>query len=158
VAIEVNNIRPPTTSLSVGQRIGPYLVLEELGAGGMGRVYKARHATIDQVVALKVIQLSSGFDTGRRERFRVEAEALARLARLNITRLYSFDGSAAPYFTMQWVDGRDLGKTLHDGPLEFREAAELVRTAAVAVEYCHRQNVYHRDLKPRNILVRNDGT
>jgi tRNA A-37 threonylcarbamoyl transferase component Bud32 len=156
----------PLTSLDatapaplVGQQLGPYRVLAEIGIGGMGRVYKARHATIDQVVALKVIRLRTGFDAIQRERFRVEAGALARLDHPNITRLYAFDASAAaPYFTMQWVDGRDLGKALLDGPLELREAAELVRTIAGAVEYCHRQEVYHRDLNPRNILVRKDGT
>src|SRR5262249_39107255 len=73
-------------------------------------------------------------------------------------KLYAYEGSADEhYFTMQWIDGRDLGKTLADGPLEFREAAKLVHTVAGAVEYCHQRDVHHRDLKPRNILVRKDG-
>ncbi|MGF1582223.1 MAG: serine/threonine protein kinase [Gemmataceae bacterium] len=156
---ETHDLEPPPQPSLPEFKIGPYLILEEIGAGGMGRVYKARHETIDQVVALKVVRLSTTLKGVLRERFRVEAGALARLEHPNIMKLYSFsDAPREPYFTMQWIDGDNLQDVLDGNPQSFREAAELIRTIAVAVEYCHQQDVYHRDLKPSNILVRRDGT
>ncbi len=152
--------RAGRTDFTVGSgfRVGPYEVLEELGHGGMGVVYKARHPVIGQVVALKQILLGVAHSPARRDRFRVEATALARLDHRNITRLHAFDETnSGPYFAMEWVDGQTLSQALEAGPLGFREAAGLVRALAETVHYAHTQGVLHRDLKPANVMLVKPG-
>jgi WD40 repeat protein len=132
-----------------------YELLEELGRGGMGVVYKARHLGLGRVVALKMV-LAGGF-AGPEElqRFRTEAEVAARLQHPNLVTVYevgSFQGW--PYFTLEYLDGGSLAARLAGWPLPPREAAELVAVLATAVEYAHGHGIIHRDLKPANILLR----
>ena len=134
--------------------LGDYELLEELGRGGMGVVYKARQISLGRTVALKMIlrgALASDADVAR---FQSEAEMAARLEHPNIVPLYEvgqFDGQ--PYFSMKWIAGTTLAKRLAEGPLPPREAAEILAPICRAVHFAHTQGVLHRDLKPSNILI-----
>ena len=139
--------------------IGPYTLLEVLGRGGMSIVYRAVHRVLRRTVALKMLLPGRHARPEALARFWVEAEAVARLHHPNVVAVEHFDDSPqGPYLVMELVEGETLAQKLGRGPMEFREAAELVRTLAAAVEYAHGQNVVHRDLKPSNILLTSDGT
>lgn len=140
------------------RRFGEYELLEELGRGGMGIVYRARHASLDRVVALKVILRGELASEAELARFRVEAESAARLDHPNIVALYeSGEVDGRPYFTMQLVEGTTLARRLAVGPLSPRQTAELLAPICRAIDYAHRQGVLHRDLKPQNILIDREG-
>ena len=140
------------------RQLGDYELLEELGRGGMGVVYRARQISLDRSVAVKMIlrgQLATAAD---RARFRAEAEAAAKLDHPNIVPVYEvgeLDGQ--PYFSMKFVAGTTLARLLADGPLEPREAAALLVPVAKAIHFAHRHGLLHRDLKPSNILIDADG-
>ena len=139
-----------------GQRIGQYEVLDTLGHGGMGVVYKARQKGLNRIVALKMI-LSPHAGPRERARFRAEAEAAARLQHPNIVQIYevgSHDG--CPYLTMELIDGQSLDERLAEGPLSAVTSAELVQTLARAVHAAHQHGIVHRDLKPANVLLKRD--
>ncbi len=135
-----------------------YEILDTLGTGGMGMVYKAREVGPDRVVAVKLIRAAT--DPDARDRFRVEVRSLAKLDHPNIVRVYAVElDGREPYFTMEYVDGRGLDKRLAaDGPLPPAEAARVVEAVARAVHAAHAAGVVHRDLKPANVLVAADGT
>jgi tetratricopeptide (TPR) repeat protein len=131
-----------------------YEIAGELGRGGMGVVYEARHFALNRRVALKVIR-GGGF-AGKDEliRFRAEAEAVARLQHPNIVQIYEVGEHAGlPYLALELVDGGSLAAQLRREPLAPRHAAELVATLARAVQHAHSRGVVHRDLKPANILL-----
>jgi serine/threonine-protein kinase len=139
--------------------IGDYELIQEIGRGGMGVVFRARQISLDREVAVKMIlrgRLASEADL---QRFLAEAAATAKLEHPNIVPVYDvgdFDGR--PYFSMQYVDGQTLKDQLSDGPIDPRHAAEIVAKIARAVDFAHSQGVLHRDLKPSNILIAADGT
>jgi serine/threonine protein kinase len=133
-------------------QIPGYEVLELLGQGGMGVVYKARQVQLKRLVALKMVRLES--HTRHLARFRVEAEAVARLQHPNIVQIYDVgDVEGRPYFSMEYVEGGSLAQRIDGRPLPPRQAAELVATLADAVHFAHQRGVVHRDLKPANVLV-----
>ncbi len=135
-----------------------YDLLEEVGRGGMGVVFKARHKSLDRIVALKVLR-SDG--TGEeRKRFDREARAVARLQHPNIVQVYEVGETAGQAFvSLEFVDGQSLAHRLHGTPLPARQAAALVEILARAMHYAHEKGVIHRDLKPSNIMMRlADGT
>jgi tetratricopeptide (TPR) repeat protein len=134
-----------------------YEVLEELGRGGMGVVYRARHLKLDRVVALKVILSGAQASEEERSRFAAEAQAVARLRHPNVVTLLEL-GSAdgAPYFTMDYCPGSLVEKV--GKPWPARDAAALVEALARAVQHAHEHGVIHRDLKPANVLFTEDGT
>jgi serine/threonine-protein kinase len=139
--------------------VGAYEVLAKLGQGGMGVVYKARQRPVNRLVALKMVL--AGAHAGREAlaRFRIEGQAVARLSHPNAVPIYEFgEHEGLPYFSMELLEGGSLAARLAQGPLPVREAAELVRTLAGAVEYAHQARVLHRDLKPGNVLLAADGT
>jgi tRNA 2-selenouridine synthase SelU len=143
--------------------VSGYEVLEELGRGGMGVVYKARQVALNRVVALKLIAFNLELlGAGRAEvvrRFRREAEAIARLQHPNVVQVFEVgDLAGVPYLALEFVEGGNLAARLGGKPLAAREAAKLVETLARAVQLAHSRNVVHRDLKPANVLLAADST
>jgi len=148
----------PSATLELPARIGDYELQEEIGRGGMGVVYRAQHVSEPRVAAVKMIlrgKLASSID---RARFSAEAEATSRLAHENIVRVHEVaehDGQL--YFTMDYIPGETLAQRLSRGPMLPREAATLLAKIARAIHYAHTQGVLHRDVKPSNILIDEDG-
>ena len=136
-----------------------YEIISELGRGGMGVVYKARQLRLQRIVALKMI-LGRGFSSGElRERFLIEAEAIARLQHPNIVQIYE-NGETADnhWFSLEYCSGGSLDQRLAKGALPAREAAELVEKLARGMAAAHLKGIVHRDLKPANVLLTEDGT
>jgi len=160
----------------IGQTLGPYQILAELGRGGMGEVYRARDTKLDRDVAIKVLPESFAADADRVARFTREAKTLASLNHPNIAGIYGieefrektsgvFSGSALSEKTpdvfsralvMELVEGQDLSEMI--GGLEVQAALQIARQIIDALEAAHEQGIIHRDLKPQNIKVRDDGT
>ena len=138
--------------------VGDYRLLEEIGRGGMGVVFRARQISLDREVAVKMIlrgRLASESDL---QRFLAEAAATARLEHPHIVPVYEVaDVDGRPFFSMQFIEGQTLADRLADGPLPQREAASIVSSVARAIAFAHRQGVLHRDLKPSNILLDRAG-
>ncbi len=154
---------PRPSSAPVGPAAWPHLsgyeVLGELGRGGMGVVYQARQVLLDRTVALKMIRAGAGADEEDLARFRLEAEAVARLQHPNIIQIFEvgqLDGQ--PFFSLEFVAGGALEDRLAAGPLADAAAAELVETLARAMHAAHQKGIIHRDLKPANVLMTADGT
>jgi tetratricopeptide (TPR) repeat protein/predicted Ser/Thr protein kinase len=136
-----------------------YEILAELGRGGMGVVYLARQTGLNRLVALKMV-LGGGFASpALRRRFRLEAQAVARLHHPNIVQIYDVgEQDEHPYFTLEYVEGSSLSDRLSGKPLPPREAAELLEVLARAIHCAHDRGIVHRDLKPGNVLLARDGT
>ena len=134
--------------------IAGHEILSELGYGGMGVVYKARQIGLNRVVALKMILAGGRADAGQLNRFRAEAEAVARLQHPNIVQIHQVgEADGCPYFSMEFVDGRSLAQELGGTPQPARQAADFMRTLALAMHTAHEKGIIHRDLKPANILL-----
>jgi tRNA A-37 threonylcarbamoyl transferase component Bud32 len=131
---------------------GEFTLVEEVGRGGMGVVYRARQASLHRTVAVKVIQ------RGERARFQFEAEAAAKLDHPNIVPVYGVgEHDGQPYLCMKYVEGTTLARLVADHPLPPREAARYVAQVARAVHYAHDNGILHRDLKPSNVLIDRQG-
>jgi hypothetical protein len=144
--------------LETPRTFGDYELLEELGRGGMGVVYRARQAGLGRIVALKKLLHSDLAPSADVARFRAEPEAAARLEHPNIVPIFDVgEHQGQPYFTMPLVEGTTLARRLAEGPLPPREAATLLAPIARAVDFAHRAGVLHRDLKPSNILIDRQG-
>ena len=146
-------------SIQLPTKVGDYELLEEVGRGGMGVVFRGRQISLDREVAVKMIlrgRLASDADL---RRFLAEASATARLEHPNIVPVYDVgDVDGRPFFSMKFIEGQTLAQRLQSGPLPQREAATLVASLARAIGLAHRQGILHRDLKPSNILLSADGT
>ena len=148
-----------TTSSAELPRIPGYEVLEVVGRGGMGVVYRARHVRLDRPVALKMLLTGAHASRESRERFAREARIGAGLRHPNIVQVHDMgDQDGLPYFTMEFVEGGNLAQKLAGAPLPPHQAAALLATLAEAVQAAHRCGIVHRDLKPANILFTADGT
>jgi serine/threonine protein kinase/Tfp pilus assembly protein PilF len=135
-----------------------YEILEELGRGGMGVVYKARQVRANRIVALKMILSGSQASERDRARFRSEAEAIARLQHPNIVQIFEVgEHNGSPYFSLEFVGGGSLADHLRGTPLSALHAAQLLETLARAMHFAHQQGIVHRDLKPANILLLGNG-
>jgi formylglycine-generating enzyme required for sulfatase activity len=134
-------------------------ILGVLGRGGMGIVYRARQVALDRLVALKMILQADHAGTEERDRFRTEAEAVARLQHPNIVQIHEVGEHAGlPYYSLEYCAGGSLAQKLDGTPLPPSQAAQLVQTLAHAMHAAHTQHIVHRDLKPANVLLTQDGT
>jgi WD40 repeat protein/serine/threonine protein kinase len=150
--------KPPPAGAAEVPAIPGYEILDVLGKGGMGLVYKARHLTLKRTVALKVIRDSKHADRETVVRFRREAEAAARLLHPNIVQIYEVgEYEGCPYLSLEYVEGGSLASRLDGTPLPPRLAAVLMQTLARAVQEAHHRHIVHRDLKPANILIADCG-
>jgi serine/threonine-protein kinase len=143
----------------IGSRLGSYELLEELGKGGMASVYRARQASMDRDVAIKVIHVSMLNDVGR-ERFQREARLVARLEHPHILPVYDFDGNNdPPFIVMRYVPGGTLRDLLarNNELLPFNDILHWFKQIASALDYAHEQGIIHRDLKPSNIIIDGNG-
>ncbi|MFO0888271.1 MAG: protein kinase [Isosphaeraceae bacterium] len=145
---------------SLPPRLDRYELLEELGAGGMGVVYKARHRALDRVVALKMMPGMVLRSEPSWQRFRQEVRALARLSHPNIIAAHDAEyDEGRPFLVMEFVPGEDLYRAVaRRGPLPLAEAVDAIFQAARGLEHAHEKSVVHRDVKPSNLLQAADGT
>jgi serine/threonine-protein kinase len=153
----------PTTRQRAGPETKPtlpgYQILDELGRGGMGVVYKARHVALNRIVALKMILGGSYASPAELARFRREATAVAQLQHPNIVQIYEVgEHQGLPYFSLEFVENGSLDSKLKGNPVAVRQAAQIVETLARAVDAAHQKGIIHRDLKPANVLVTRDWT
>lgn len=131
-----------------------YEILEELGRGGMGVVYKARQLDLKRLVALKLIRDGALAGPQERARFQIETEAFARVRHPNVVQIYEAgEHQGRPYFAMELVEGGSLAKYLAGQPQPAAQSAELIRTLALTIHHAHTQQIVHRDLKPANVLM-----
>lgn len=142
-----------------GLVLGNYVIVEKLGKGGMGQVYKARHDRMGRTVCLKVLR-----SVGRRspevvERFRREIKTHSALSHPNFVVAHDADeAEGIQFLVMEFIDGRDLARRVKDdGPASVEDALKIMRQTAAALEYAHEQGVTHRDIKPHNLLVAESG-
>jgi serine/threonine-protein kinase len=136
-----------------------YVVLNLLGRGGMGAVYKALHLRLTRTVAIKMLVTGAYAAASERARFMREAQAIAVLRHPNIIQVFDVgDLDGRPYFTMEYLEGGSLSQKLAGLPQPGREAAAMVATLAEAIQVAHAAGIIHRDLKPANILLTADGT
>src|SRR5215475_932261 len=138
--------------------LGEYELLEEIGRGGQGVVFRARQKSLNRIVALKVISLGQWASKAHLKRFRLEAEAAARLEHPGIVPIHEVgerDGSC--YFSMKFIEGGQLDEVAKREPMPIRRAAELIAKVARTVHYAHEHGILHRDIKPGNILLDANG-
>ena len=149
---------PPVETEPPPRQFGDYEILEKVGVGGMGTVYKAHHLRLDRIVALKTLKGKTAQVEREVQRFVREAKAAARLDHPNIVTCHEFgEYGGWHYIAMAFVEGESLHQRLARGPLEPAEAARLVHALAAAVAHAHQQNVIHRDIKPGNVILGKDG-
>jgi hypothetical protein len=146
-------------SHSAAPTVAGYEILTELGRGGMGVVYRARQLSLKRDVALKLPHESLTASDSQLDRFRREAESVARLRHPNIVQIFDYGvHGGRPYFSMEFLDGGSLADQVANSQIPARPAAHLVSLLARAVHAAHQAGVIHRDLKPANVLVASDGT
>jgi serine/threonine protein kinase len=137
---------------------GDYELLEEIARGGMGVVYKARQTSLKRIVAVKMIRSGALADETEVARFRTEAQAAAQLQHPNIVAIHEIGEHAGRhYFSMDFVDGKNLAQIAAGRPVAPRKAAEWLKAMAGALQFAHQHGVLHRDLKPQNIMVDAEG-
>ncbi|MFZ0784942.1 MAG: protein kinase [Candidatus Acidiferrales bacterium] len=146
-------------ALASGSKFGPYEVLQPLGAGGMGEVYRARDSKLGRDVAIKVLPDIFARDTDRMARFGREAKVLAALDHSNIASIYGLEDSGNTHaLVMQLAEGPTLADRIAQGPIPLDDALRIAKQICEALEYAHEKGIVHRDLKPANIKVAADGT
>ena len=150
----------PSARFEVGQVVGErFEILEILGTGGMGAVYKAHDRELDRLVALKTIRPELAGNAEMLRRFKQELVLARQIAHRNIVRLYDiFEGAGVKFLTMEYIEGEDFGTLLErQGKLSPPEAVDVIRQVCLALEAAHHEGVIHRDLKPQNIMRDKQG-
>ena len=148
----------PPSPAELARRFPSFEILELLGHGGMGAVYKARQKSLDRLVALKIIKPEAAEDPDFAERFGREARALARLNHPNIVAVYDFgQAEGLFFFVMEYVDGANTRQLVAEGQLSPAEALAIVPQICEALQFAHDEGVVHRDIKPENILIDTRG-
>ncbi len=154
-----NGDRPKIPGTNIPLILPGYDILEVIGRGGMGVVYKAKQLGLNRFAAVKMILASLQDLSEERYRFQTEAEAVAKLVHPNIVQIYEVgDNQGSPFLTLEYIEGGTLGAKLQTNPLPARQAAELVEPLARAMHYAHERGILHRDIKPTNILLTLTGT
>jgi len=147
-----------TDLFAPGAEFGQYEILGELGAGGMGRVFRARDTTLDRLVAIKTLSPALAEDPDYLQRFLKEARAVARLNHQNIVQIYSFGSiDGTPYIAMEFVDGMSLGARVKKARLSELETVKVGRQACRALDIAHSHGIVHRDIKPDNLILSKRG-
>ena len=142
----------------VAEELGDYELMEEIGRGGQGVVYRARQKSLNRIVALKIIGLGRWASKAHIKRFRLEAEAAASLDHSCIVPIHEIGESGGScYFSMQLVEGRRLDEAINGSPMPNRRAVELTIKLARTIAYAHRRGILHRDIKPGNVLIDTEG-
>lgn len=145
-------------TLAQGSRLGPYEILAPIGAGGMGKVYRAKNPRLAREVAVKVLPSSLSGDPDRLRRFEQEARAAGVLNHPNITAVYDIgthDG--APYVVSELLEGETLRGRLAGGTIPVRKAVDYALQIAHGLAAAHEKGIVHRDLKPENLFITKDG-
>jgi serine/threonine protein kinase len=146
-------------SFAIGENVGPYRIIEQLGQGGMATVFKAYHAALDRYVAIKVLHPAFKEEPNFLSRFQREARVVARLEHPNIVSIYDFaEHKGQPYLVMKFIEGQTLKARMNEKPLTKEEAVVIVDAIGGALAYAHNQGVLHRDVKPSNVLLSPDGS
>jgi eukaryotic-like serine/threonine-protein kinase len=145
-------------ALSAGTRLGPYEVIDSVGAGGMGEVYRANDSRLNRTVAIKVLPESFVEDAGRLKRFEQEARSIAALNHPNILSVFDIGVTDNfPYVVLEFLDGKTLRDRLNEGPIPVPKAVEMGQQIARGLTAAHERGIVHRDLKPENIFITRDG-
>jgi eukaryotic-like serine/threonine-protein kinase len=145
-------------ALNPGTQLGPYTIQSQIGAGGMGEVYRARDTRLNRDVALKVMPDSFARDTDRLRRFEQEAQAVATLNHPNIVAIFDVgQKNGSPYLVSEFLDGESLRAVLDHGPLSQRRVIDYAVQIANGLAAAHEKGIVHRDLKPDNLFVCRDG-
>src|ERR1700736_348878 len=147
-----------TDAQFVGQILGHYRVLEQIGAGGMGVVYRAHDQQLERDVAIKVLPAGTLADEAARKRFRREALALAKLNHSNIATIFEFSSqNSTDYLVTEYISGQPLDQKLSTGELSEKEVVGLGIQLAQGLSAAHEHGIVHRDLKPANLRLTSDG-
>jgi serine/threonine protein kinase len=142
----------------IGRTLSHYRILEKLGAGGMGKVFRARDGKLGRDVAVKVLPAGLLASEAARSRFRKEAEAPSRLSHPHIATLFDFDSEGGvDFLVMERVEGKTLQETVREGPLSEKGGVRLGSQLARGLQAAHEHGVVHRDLKPGNLALTSDG-
>lgn len=145
-------------SFVIGEIVGPYLIQENVGHGGMATVYKAYHPALDRHVAIKVMDVALSSQPDFIERFRREARVIAKLDNPHIVPVYGYDEhNGQPYIVLKFIDGQTLKDRMSRAPLSTAEIMHVVKAVGDGLEYAHKRRILHRDTKPSNVLIANDG-
>ncbi len=148
-----------SSTLSPGTRFGNYEILQQLGAGGMGEVYRARDTRLDREVAIKTLSVERLAQPEALARFEKEARSASALNHPNIVTIYELGHvNSTRYIAMELVDGETLRQSLASGPIPFRKSVALAAQIADALAKAHEIGVVHRDLKPENLMICGAGT
>jgi eukaryotic-like serine/threonine-protein kinase len=152
-------LAPTNVVVDARPKIAGYEILEVLGAGGMGIVYKARQERLDRFVALKMIRAGAGARAEDLVRFETEAKAVAAIEHSNIVKIFEIgEQDGLPFFSLEYLAGGNLAKKIGGKPQPSDEAARIIEVLARAMYVAHEHKVIHRDLKPANVLFAADGT
>lgn len=144
---------------AIGENVGPYRIVEQLGQGGMATVYKAYHPALDRYVAIKVLHPAFLEDPNFLARFNREAKVVARLEHPNIVPIYDYaDHKGQPYLVMKFIEGETLKARLAHGPLTKAEALNVSASVGSALGFAHKRGILHRDVKPSNVILTPDGS
>src|SRR5688572_15085633 len=145
-------------SFKVGENVGPYRIIEQLGQGGMATVYKAYHASLDRYVALKVLHQAFNEDKTFIARFQREARVVAKLEHPHIVPVYDYsEHESQPYLVMKYIEGDTLKARFQRGALASKEIEQVADSVGSALGHAHKQGVLHRDIKPSNVLLSTEG-
>src|SRR5271165_747163 len=146
------------SALKPGDEIGHYRLIEKIGSGGQGEVWRARDSRFERDVALKILPAKALADESARERFRREARAVGKLNHPNIATAHDFDTKPVDYLVTEYVSGVGLDRKLAGGALSESVVIELGLQLAAGLEAAHREGIIHRDLKPGNLRINQEGT